>query len=1005
MIRRTVVLSVVAVLTLGTVPAAVASPGGTSDSVPSTVEPVAVSPAAEPEPVLSLGDGPGRELYIVQLEGDAVPSYTGGVKGLAPVQTQGRSFSPEAAREEAYRDHLVDEQADVRRDIADVTGRTTTVTFSYTDALNGFALPLTREEAREVAGLDGVVAVQVQQERQPQTDVGPEWIGAPGIWDGTATPSGAGTKGEGVVIGVLDTGINAANPAFAATVPGAAGGDDYVVQNPRGRFYGACDPTSAVYRPGWGCTDKLIGAWDFAPGDDTGSNGVGYGYDDTGHGTHTASTAAGNQVRATVSMAGAGTTPETVERVVKGVAPHANVIAYDVCSGGCPEAAIVAGIDQAIADGVDVINYSIGGDTPSAAWTDPDATGLLNARAAGIHVAASAGNGGPGPGTMGSPGDVPWLTSVASTSHNRAWRAEVEQITADGGATRPDIDGLSFSGATDGAFPLVDAGDIGSNRCLAEALVGVDLTGTIVVCETGITGRTVKGSVVKALGAEGMILMNGSNLGSSLNADAHALPAVHITHADGLALEMWMDAVAGERASISAGEEHLGADVADVLAASSGRGPNRAVDIVSPSLSAPGVDVLAGDGTANQVRWGFRSGTSMASPHVAGSLALLAASHPDWTPAEAQSALMTTASTGVRNADGSAADWFGMGSGRVDLTRAADAGLVLDETEGDYLGANPAGGGDVTELNLASMADSDCRGTCTWTRTVTATETGAGSWTAQGTGATDGIKVTITPASFTLAPGATQQLTITADVAGAPTDDHLLGTVTLTPGAGSAAPAAHLPVAARPATGFWAGGSVAIRTRRDTGSHVSAPIAAAAAGVQVEASRLVPASTQALTIPQDTTNSNPYDANGRQVIAVPVAAGATRLVAEVAATTAQDVDLYVGTGPTPSAATEVASSVSSGAAERIDLPLGASDAGPWWILVQNRTASAPGGATGSTSSTPWSRARPGTSAPSARPPTRSGPRGTSGRSVPAGRGTARWPSAPGRRADLSAWSP
>ena len=112
-----------------------------------------------------------------------------------------------------------------------------------------------------------------------------------------------------------------------------------------------------------------------------------------------------------------------------------------------------------------------------------------------------------------------------------------------------------------------------------------------------------------------------------------------------------------------------------------------------------------------------------------------------------------------------------MGSGRVDLTRAADAGLVLDETEADYLGADPALGGDVTELNLASMADSDCRGTCTWTRTVTATETGAGSWTAQGAGLTDGIEVTVAPASFTLAAGGTQQLTITADVVGAPTGD------------------------------------------------------------------------------------------------------------------------------------------------------------------------------------------------------------------------------------------
>ena len=145
---------------------------------------------------------------------------------------------------------------------------------------------------------------------------------------------------------------------------------------------------------------------------------------------------------------------------------------------------------------------------------------------------------------------------------------------------------------------------------------------------------------------------------------------------------------------------------------------------------------------------------------------------------------MTTAFTDVTDTDGSDADWFDMGSGRVDLTKAADAGLVLDETEADYLAADPTLGGDVKELNTASMASSQCLEECSWTRTVTATETGAGTWTAAGSPVTDGIDVTVEPATFTLAEGETQEITVTADVAGSPTEDYQFGTVALTPADG-----------------------------------------------------------------------------------------------------------------------------------------------------------------------------------------------------------------------------
>ena len=190
-----------------------------------------------------------------------------------------------------------------------------------------------------------------------------------------------------------------------------------------------------------------------------------------------------------------------------------------------------------------------------------------------------------------------------------------------------------------------------------------------------------------------------------------------------------MTTVTGEQASLSGGLEVISDDLGDVMASFSSRGPNRAVPIINPSVAAPGVDILAAAGANNSVEWHFISGTSMASPHVAGSLALLDAVQPDWTPAEAQSALMTTAVTDVTDTDGSPADWFDMGAGRVDLTKASKAGLLLDETEADYLAADPAEGGDPRTLNTASMADDKCLQDCSWTRTLTGTDTGVGEWT------------------------------------------------------------------------------------------------------------------------------------------------------------------------------------------------------------------------------------------------------------------------------------
>ncbi|TDE15825.1 S8 family serine peptidase [Jiangella asiatica] len=948
MLRRSLTLSAAVALALGLTQGAGAAPA--DPPVPDLDSLAPVSAASEQRlekgPALRLGTADAPELYIVQLEQPALPAYDGGIDGLEATGPAARGAAPldaDAPAADEYLDFLEQTQAELVARIGDEVGHEPEVVHTYTNALNGIAVQLTSDEALAVAELPGVVAVTVDQQHELQTDVGPEWIGAPSLWDGSGTPDpdDTGTKGEGIVVGVLDTGINPANPSFADVVPAEEGGDGYDHTNPRGAgtYYGVCDPANTeIHLPDWGCNDKLIGAWDFTAVDGTNP------YDNDGHGSHTASTSAGNQVDATTFSA-EGTEHEFgVTRNVKGVAPHANVIAYDVCHDTCPSSAILAGIDQAIADGVDAINYSIGSPSASAdPWSQPDTIGFLNARAAGIYVATSAGNEGPGAATTGSPGDVPWITAVGAAQHNRQWQAEVQNLTADGGATHAPVRGLGFSAATPGTFALVYAGDLGNPLCEADEFpAGTDFTGQIVVCDRGVTGRVEKGGVVAALGAEGMILANDAPSGDSLNADAHVLPAVHISFDDGVELKAWMASVEGEQASLSGGLEVISDDLGDVMASFSSRGPNRAMELISPVVTAPGVDVLAANGVGNEVSWGFISGTSMASPHVAGSYALLKALRGDeWTPAEAQSALMTTATTDVTDTDGSPADWFDMGSGRVDLNVAAQAGLVLDVTVAEYLAADPATGGDVKDLNTASLANAQCMQTCEWTRTVSGTDTGAGTWTASAESITDAISVTVEPSTFTIAEGEEVELTVTADVSSASTEAYQFADVILTPAEGSAAPVAHLPVAALPSAGVLPDG-IDIDTRRDAGSQESAPIEA----IEITeftptVSGLVPAQEQQLSIVEDSTNTDPYDGNGTEVVLVEVPEDAARLVASLSDASALDMDLYVGTGSEPSDATMVCTSATASADEFCDV--GDPAAGTWWILVQNWDASAPGG--------------------------------------------------------------
>ena len=692
-------------------------------------------PVTAVAPLPHLSTGPAR--YIIQLSAPPLARAMG--------QTQ-----PAAASQ--YQRTLDAQQTAFLTTLSQEIGRSVKPIFRYTVAYNGMTVTLTGAEAAQAAGLPGVTAVIPDREETLLTDAGPAWINANAIWDGSGVPGGVPGKGEGVIIGVIDTGINMDHPSFAAT-----GGDGYVHQNPlgAGNYKGVCDPGSSQYDPAFTCNAKLIGAWDFADvyGESDGPE------DNNGHGSHTASTAAGNVVTATLT-APAG---YTYLNDISGVAPHANLIAYDACvTASCPTSSLLAAVNQAVADGVDVISYSISGGTNP--YADPVEQAFLAANEAGVIVSAAAGNSGPDPGTLAH--QAPWVMTVGASTHNRVFRNSLINFSG-GDAPLPDIFGESLT-AGYGPAPIVYAGDYGDAQCLNAFPPGT-WSGEIVVCDRGVIARVQKAENVLAGGAGGYVLANTAAEGNSLNSDAYALPGVHITYADGVALKNWLASGSGHVAQIGGTTAVFDNTAADRMAGFSSRGPNTAMDVIKPDIVAPGVNILAADKTTQVLappEYRLSSGTSMATPHMSGAAALLRQVQPAWTPDEIRSALMMTAvHDAVRKEDGqTAANPFDRGAGRVDLSRAAKAGLVLHETRPNYEAAET---GDPTTLNLPSLMQSNCFQSCGWTRTFRSTLSQTVTWTVTAE-TPPGLQLSFTPSQFTIQPGLTQTVQITASVGSVP---------------------------------------------------------------------------------------------------------------------------------------------------------------------------------------------------------------------------------------------
>ena len=722
------------------------------------------------------------DFFILQFPEPPIASASSGLMGFAPVprNSSGRLdfSSPQAF---AYESFLEQRQADTLQQASAILGRPLNARFTFRHAFNGIAARIAAEEVDLLHAAGLIVHAEPLMMYPLLTDAGPGWIGSPEVWSGTAL-GGGGTLGEGVVVGIIDSGINTGHPSFAAVTE-----DGFVHSNPlgSGNFIGWCNPGVGTVTDT--CNDKLIGTWEFlqgVPGVPAGSFIPG-GEDENGHGTHVAATVAGNPMVSNFPAAG--------NPAVSGVAPRANVIAYNTCftdtqgRGLCPNVSTLAAINQAVADGVvDVINYSIGGGTQP--WQEAISLAFLNAVDAGIFVSASAGNSGPGASTMGHL--QPWVASVAAATHNRFF-ANASITVTDAGAPAE----LVRAGAirSQGPAPAGNQGSLGfdpGNPLGCDAFPAGFFSGQIALVDRGVCGFAVKIENAAAAGAVGVIVGNNDPAppGAMGGTGGITVPAVMVSRAAAQALRAYASTagevtvrIDPENPNFTALDDSLG----DIVTSFSSRGPNP-FNITKPSVTAPGSQILAavaaGDGSGAP-RFDLYSGTSMASPHNAGAAALLRALRPSWLPSEIQSALMLTARTAILANNGGAgiqpATIFAEGAGSIRVNRAAATPLVLRETTLNFFLANPATGGDPRTLNLAGLSDDNCIQSCSFVRSFRSVADGPRSFELRLTADSD-LTASFSPPRFTILPGQIQSVLIEIS-AGEGTDEWKFGQVTLTP--------------------------------------------------------------------------------------------------------------------------------------------------------------------------------------------------------------------------------
>ncbi|KAL5580907.1 hypothetical protein UlMin_013349 [Ulmus minor] len=549
---------------------------------------------------------------------------------------------------------------------------------SYKRSFNGFAAKLTDREVQMLSSMKEVVSVFPNRLLQTHTTRS---------WDFMGLHEKKNRKPiveSDIIVGVLDTGIWPESESFS----------DEGFGPPPKKWKGVCKGGS-----NFTCNNKIIGARSYSRV----SGGDKSARDDIGHGSHTASTVAGNYVEG-VSFYG------LAKGTARGGVPSARIAAYKVCSvNGCYAANVLAAFDDAIADGVDVITISLGVDSALQFYEDSIAIGAFHAMEKGILTVNSAGNNGPLFGTVSSV--APWLLSVAASSIDRQF---IAKVVLGNGRTLIGTSVNSFSMNETNA-PLIFGKDARNPACRPFEAAS---------CEWNcLDGDKVKGKIVLCDKAGGISeAVRAGALGSILNNELDEVPVVVPFPASDLSLEDYKELMSyasytkNPQASILKSEV-INNSAAPIVAPFSSRGPNLITpDILKPDISAPGVDIIAAfsplapasfsDDDKRRVKYNIESGTSMACPHIAGVAAYVKSYHPDWSPSAIKSSIMTTAWS-MNSTEGSKGE-LRYGSGHVNPVKAINPGLVYETSKEDYIQFLCNIGYDEDTLKLISGDNSTC---------------------------------------------------------------------------------------------------------------------------------------------------------------------------------------------------------------------------------------------------------------------------------------------------------
>ena len=623
-----------------------------------------------------------KGLYIIQLKD---PSAIDNAMATADIPSRGVPASQARynAQSETNRSYVAQLHAKQRAFIS--SSSLPEPVYQYGHTFNGVTVKLTDKQLEALKSHPDVLHIWPDEMLTLDTANTPQFLNL-------TTPGGlhdTGTLGEDVVVGIVDSGINPNHPSFDGTGYSAFGVDQ--------GWNGSCDINTDDT---FACNNKLIGAKYFNAGISAALANAGLNFADyevfsprdiDGHGSHVAGTAAGNALsNSLVNGQDAG--------AARGMAPRARVAAYKACwdfvigggtRGSCFSSDTSAAIEAAVADGVDVINYSISGSTEFL-MTSP-AVAFLSATNGGVFVATSAGNDGPGAGTVGMP--VPWVTNVGASSYDGNVPSRGVQINTGSlsGTTLIAAEATftpSISGLPDLTSDIVAS--IPVEGCSAFTNPS-EISGKIALVSRGSCGFTTKIANAEAAGATGVIVYNNQPGGAPFAmggtiSPAPTIPAFMVGNTDGLALAADLTGGQNVNVTFSASIQTQSSVTGNIMADFSSRGPSLAdADLLVPDITAPGLQILAANVTGDTFQ--YLQGTSMSSPHIAGIAALIKEQHPSWSPAAMRSAIMTTARQDVFKEDGSTpGDSLDFGSGHVVPNAAVSPGFIYDANQFDYAG-------------------------------------------------------------------------------------------------------------------------------------------------------------------------------------------------------------------------------------------------------------------------------------------------------------------------------